>query len=148
MSSCSLSNLGGVFDRAATISCGSDAVMDPVTGRIITRRWEPSSWMPVVTSYQKMLAFVRHLRNAWELKHPQGVWTWPWRTSGGGMRGPWQRKVCRSNYAKSKAWNHGRWKEVQESILWGVHLLNSRKGSWLAGQLEVHQQAMAETAEG
>jgi hypothetical protein len=36
MSSCSLSYLGGVFDRAATISCGSDTVMDPVTGRIIT----------------------------------------------------------------------------------------------------------------
>jgi hypothetical protein len=38
MSSCSLSYLGGVFDRAATISCGSDAVTDPVTGtgRIIT----------------------------------------------------------------------------------------------------------------
>jgi hypothetical protein len=36
MSSCLLSYLGGVFDRAATISCGSDAVMDPFTGRIIT----------------------------------------------------------------------------------------------------------------
>ena len=36
MSSCSLSYLGGVFDRAAMISCGSDAVTDPVTGRIIT----------------------------------------------------------------------------------------------------------------
>jgi hypothetical protein len=36
MSSCLLSYLGGVFDRAATISCGSDAVTDPVTGRIIT----------------------------------------------------------------------------------------------------------------
>jgi hypothetical protein len=35
MSSCSLSYLGGVFDCAATISCGSDAVMDPVTGWII-----------------------------------------------------------------------------------------------------------------
>jgi hypothetical protein len=36
MSSCSLSYLGGVFDRAATISCDSDAVTDPVTGWIIT----------------------------------------------------------------------------------------------------------------
>ena len=36
MSSCSLSYLGGVFDRAAMILCGSDAVTDPVTGRIIT----------------------------------------------------------------------------------------------------------------
>jgi len=36
MSSCSLSYLGGVFDRAATILCGSDAVTDPVTGQIIT----------------------------------------------------------------------------------------------------------------
>jgi hypothetical protein len=36
MSSCSLSYLGGVFDRAATILCGSDAVIDPVTGQIIT----------------------------------------------------------------------------------------------------------------
>ncbi len=36
MSSCLLSCLGGVFDRAAKISCGSDAVTDPVTGRIIT----------------------------------------------------------------------------------------------------------------
>ncbi len=36
MSSCSLSYLGGVFDRAATISCGSDAVTDLVTGQIIT----------------------------------------------------------------------------------------------------------------
>jgi hypothetical protein len=36
MSSCLLSYLGGVFDRVATILCGSDAVMDPVTGRIIT----------------------------------------------------------------------------------------------------------------
>jgi len=32
----SQSFLGGVFDRAATILCGSDAVMDPVTGWIIT----------------------------------------------------------------------------------------------------------------
>jgi hypothetical protein len=31
-----LSYLGGVFDRAAMISCGSDAVTDPVTGWIIT----------------------------------------------------------------------------------------------------------------
>ncbi len=36
MSSCSLSFLGGVFDRAARILCGSDAVTDPVTGWIIT----------------------------------------------------------------------------------------------------------------
>ena len=36
MSSCSLSYLDGVFDRASMISCGSDAVTDPVTGRIIT----------------------------------------------------------------------------------------------------------------
>ncbi len=36
MSSCLLSHLGGMFDRAATISCGSDAVTDPVTGWIIT----------------------------------------------------------------------------------------------------------------
>ena len=36
MSSCSQSYLDGVFDPAATILCGSDAVMDPVTGRIIT----------------------------------------------------------------------------------------------------------------
>ena len=36
MSSCSLSYLGGVFDCAAMILCGSDAVTDPVTGRIIT----------------------------------------------------------------------------------------------------------------
>ena len=35
MSSCLLSYLGGMFDCAATISCGSDAVTDPVTGRII-----------------------------------------------------------------------------------------------------------------
>jgi hypothetical protein len=37
MSSCSLSYLGGVFDRAAMILCGSDAVTDPVTGWIIMR---------------------------------------------------------------------------------------------------------------
>jgi hypothetical protein len=36
MSSCLLSYLGGVFDCTATILCGSDAVTDPVTGRIIT----------------------------------------------------------------------------------------------------------------
>jgi hypothetical protein len=36
MSSCLLPYLGGVFDRVATILCGSDAVTDPVTGRIIT----------------------------------------------------------------------------------------------------------------
>jgi hypothetical protein len=36
MSSCLLSYLGGVFNRAATISCGSDAVTDPVMGWIIT----------------------------------------------------------------------------------------------------------------
>ena len=36
MSLCSLSYLGGVLDRASAISCGSDAVTDPVTGRIIT----------------------------------------------------------------------------------------------------------------
>ncbi len=36
MSSCLLSYLGGVFDCAATILCGSNAVTDPVTGRIIT----------------------------------------------------------------------------------------------------------------
>jgi hypothetical protein len=36
MSSCSLSYLGGVFDHAAMISCGSDAVTDPVMGWIIT----------------------------------------------------------------------------------------------------------------
>jgi len=36
MSSCSLSYLGGVFDHAAMISCGSDTVTDPVTGWIIT----------------------------------------------------------------------------------------------------------------
>ena len=36
MSSCSISYLGGVFDRAATILCGSDTVTDPVMGRIIT----------------------------------------------------------------------------------------------------------------
>ena len=36
MSLCSLSYLGGVLDRASAISCGSDAVTCPVTGRIIT----------------------------------------------------------------------------------------------------------------
>jgi hypothetical protein len=36
MSSCLLSLLGGVFDLAATISCGSDAFTDPVTGQIIS----------------------------------------------------------------------------------------------------------------
>ena len=36
MSSRSLSYVGGVFDRAAMILCGSDAVTDPVLGRIIT----------------------------------------------------------------------------------------------------------------
>jgi hypothetical protein len=36
MNSCSLSYLGGVFDLAAMILCGSDAVMDPVTVWIIT----------------------------------------------------------------------------------------------------------------
>jgi hypothetical protein len=36
MSSCSLSYLDGMFDCAARISCGSDAVTDPVTGRIIS----------------------------------------------------------------------------------------------------------------
>jgi hypothetical protein len=39
MSSCSLSYLGGVFDHAAMILCGSDAVTDPVTGRIITHHY-------------------------------------------------------------------------------------------------------------
>ncbi len=36
MSSCLLSYLGGMFNCAAAISCGSDAVTDPVTGWIIT----------------------------------------------------------------------------------------------------------------
>jgi hypothetical protein len=36
MSSCLLSYLGGVFNRAAMILCGSDAVTDPVTCWIIT----------------------------------------------------------------------------------------------------------------
>jgi hypothetical protein len=36
MSSCSLSYLDGVYDCAAMISCGSDAVTDPVAGWIIT----------------------------------------------------------------------------------------------------------------
>ncbi len=36
MSLCSLSYLDGVLDRVSTISCGSDAVTCPVTGRIIT----------------------------------------------------------------------------------------------------------------
>ena len=36
MSSCLLSYLGGVLDRASAISCGSDAVTCPVTGWIIT----------------------------------------------------------------------------------------------------------------
>ncbi len=36
MSSCLLSYLGGMLDRAATISCSSDAAMNPVTGQIIT----------------------------------------------------------------------------------------------------------------
>jgi hypothetical protein len=36
MSSCLLSYLGGVFDHAAMISCGSDAVTDSVTSWIIT----------------------------------------------------------------------------------------------------------------
>ena len=36
MSSCSLSYLGGVFDHAAMILCGSDAVTDPVTCWFIT----------------------------------------------------------------------------------------------------------------
>jgi hypothetical protein len=36
MSLCSLSYLGGVLDHASAISCGSDAVTCPVTGRIIT----------------------------------------------------------------------------------------------------------------
>ena len=36
MSSCLLSYLGGVLYHAAMISCGSDAVTDLVTGRIIT----------------------------------------------------------------------------------------------------------------
>ena len=36
MSLCSLSYLGGVFDHASAISCGSDAVMCLVTGWIIT----------------------------------------------------------------------------------------------------------------
>ena len=38
MSLCSLSYLGGVLDRASAISCGSDAVTCPVTGRIINFR--------------------------------------------------------------------------------------------------------------
>jgi hypothetical protein len=38
MSSCLLSYLGGVFDCAATISCGSDTVMDPITGWIIIQQ--------------------------------------------------------------------------------------------------------------
>ncbi len=36
MSLCLLSYLGGVLDHASAISCGSDAVTCPVTGRIIT----------------------------------------------------------------------------------------------------------------
>jgi hypothetical protein len=36
MSLCLLSFLGGVLDRASAILCGSDAVMCPVLGRIIT----------------------------------------------------------------------------------------------------------------
>jgi hypothetical protein len=39
MSLCSLSYLGGMLDRASTISCGSDAVTCPVMGRIITDRF-------------------------------------------------------------------------------------------------------------
>jgi hypothetical protein len=36
MSLCSLPYLGAVLDRASAISCGSDAVTCPVTGRIIS----------------------------------------------------------------------------------------------------------------
>ncbi len=36
MSLCLLSYLGGMLDHASAISCGSDAVTCPVTGRIIT----------------------------------------------------------------------------------------------------------------
>jgi hypothetical protein len=36
LSLCSLSYLGGVLGRESAISCGSDAVTDPVTGWIIT----------------------------------------------------------------------------------------------------------------
>jgi len=35
MSSCLLSYLGGVFDRVAAISCGSDTVTNPVMSWII-----------------------------------------------------------------------------------------------------------------
>ena len=38
MSSCLLPYLGGVLDHAAMISCGSDAVTDPVTGWIISSK--------------------------------------------------------------------------------------------------------------
>ena len=48
MSLCSLSYLGGVLDRASAISCGSDAVTDPVTGRIITPL--PQDIVQVLTS--------------------------------------------------------------------------------------------------
>jgi hypothetical protein len=44
MSLCSLSYLGGVLDRVSAISCGSDAVTCPVTGRIIRGYHASKAW--------------------------------------------------------------------------------------------------------
>jgi len=57
MSSCSLYYLGGVFDRAAMISCGSDAVTDLVTGWIITfsehGRCKKESYMIILSALRR-----------------------------------------------------------------------------------------------
>ena len=55
MSSCSLCYLGGVFDSAATILCGSDAVTDPVTGRIINMIPSPHLNVEVFADQRKAL---------------------------------------------------------------------------------------------
>jgi len=59
MSSCSLYYLGGVFDRAAMISCGSDAVTDLVTGWIITfsehGRCKKESYMIILSALRCVL---------------------------------------------------------------------------------------------
>jgi hypothetical protein len=61
MSLCSLSYLGGVLDRASAISCGSDAVTDPVTGRIITPLPHDIAQMITSSHLNCNLSICRHL---------------------------------------------------------------------------------------
>ncbi len=60
MSLCLLSYLGGVLDCASAISCGSDAVMCPVTGRIITPLPQDIVQMPTSPHLNRNLSICCH----------------------------------------------------------------------------------------